>query len=108
MKVYKLYFDTRIEAKNAKEAEDKLFDQNGAGKVTYFSDEQIAHQEYERLVSGLDEPMDLSGGLKWYKGVILECGDADNDEECTTLEEVFFNAYNYDTLAWNVRKEERK
>ena len=75
---YKLTIDRHIEARNAQFAEDSLIYDNGvAGKTILYTNLEEAEVAYKEAVKDLQAPRELSHGLYWYSGAMLEAYDDD-------------------------------
>lgn len=76
---YILTVDYHIEAQNAPFAEESLiYDGGVADKTIFYSDLEEAEVAYKEAVKDLQAPRELSHGLYWYSGAMLEAYDEDN------------------------------
>lgn len=90
MNIYKVMFDSTVEAKNASQAADIHSEGNSeSAKIWYYESEQEARSKYESICKALRAPKALSRGLFWFEVVSIETAEGCETEEGGTLEDAF-------------------
>lgn len=97
MTIYRITYDTHIEATNAAQAEEILMENNSVCEESYFTSIADAQARFEELKAQLGKPHDLGWNagrhLYWFEGVCMETAEnCDTPEEDETLRDAFLTA----------------